>query len=173
MFTTNCVPKNIDLDFVYADCDTLANEISELYSYTEEDDFFENRSCFENLMKHHGFPFKWTEMNERQRNCVLDGLANTIELSDRKGRTKSVRSTLYLLQGVFGECSQIDEQRQWTNRFVIELYKKEFFQMFVQLLLMEIEYSLSDANARNPPKNLKDSQGLFWSFPNQLISRIR
>lgn len=169
MFSSNSVPKNIDLDFVYADCDTLPNEISELYSYTEEDDFFENRSCFENLMKRYGFPFKWTEMTDGQRNCVLDSLANTIELSDRKERTKSVRSTLYLLQGVFGECSQIDEQRQWTNRFVIKLYKKEFFQMFVQLLLMEIEFSLSDANVRNPPKNLKDSQGLCLSHCQLLI----
>ena len=51
MFSSNNVPKNIDLDFVYADCDTYANEISELYSYTEEEDFFVNRTCFENLMK--------------------------------------------------------------------------------------------------------------------------
>ena len=64
-------------------------------------------------------------MNADQRDCVLDKLANTIELSDRKERLKSVRSTLYLLQGLFGECSQIDDQKLWTNEFVIKLYKKE------------------------------------------------
>lgn len=161
MFTSTSVPKNIDLDFLYADCDTHANEISELYSYIEEDDFIENRTCFEQLMKDYGFPTRWSDMNEGQRNRVIDNLANTIELSDRKERTKSVRSTLYLLQGLFGECLQIDNQMQWTNEFVIRLYKKEFFQMFVQLLLIEIDYSVSDSVVHNPTNHLKDSQGMF------------
>lgn len=159
MFSSNNVPKNLDLDFIYGDCDSHANEISELYSYTEEDDFFENRTCFEKLMKDYGFPIRWSEMNVKQRNCVIDNLANTIELIDRKERIKSVRSTLYLLQGLFGECLQIDEQMLFTNEFVIRLYKKEFFQIFVQLLLIEIDFSASDQTNQNT-KNLKDSQGI-------------
>lgn len=163
MFSSNSVPKNIDLDFIYADCDSHANEISELYSYTEEDDFFENRKCFEQLIKDLKLSTnKWSDMNDEQRNCIIDKLANTIELSDRLERTKSVRSTLYLLQGLFGECLQIDNQMLWTNQIVITLYKKEFFQMFVQLLLMEIDFSMSNENeiVNNPPKSLKDSLDL-------------
>lgn len=161
MFSDASIPENIDFDFVYADCDSHSNEISELYSYSEEEDFFENRKCFENLMKEYGLPARWSEMTAAQRNGVLDNLANTIELSDRLERTKSVRSILYLLQGVFGECLQIDNQMLWSNELVIQLYKKEFFQMFVQLLLVEIDYATSDAVIRNPPKSLKDSQGKF------------
>lgn len=162
MFSSTNAPKNTDLDFIYADCDTLANEISELYSYTEEDEFFENRKAFENLMRQYELPIKWTEMNENQHNCLLDRLANIIELSSHQERTKSVRSILYLLQGIFGECLEIEDQKQWAHKFVIKLYKKEFFHMFVQLLLMEIEFSLNDSKEpQNQSKSSKDSQSMY------------
>lgn len=157
--TSSNLPKVIDLDFIYADCDTHANEISEFYSYTEEDDFLENRSCFENLMKELNLPIKFSELNDKQRNFVIDKLANTIELSNKQERTKSVRSTLYLLQGLFGECVQLNDQRQWTNELVIKLYKKEFFQMFVQLLLIETDLPFFNSFQCEQTKNLKDSKG--------------
>ena len=43
-----------DLEFVYDDCDNYANEISELYTYTEEPEFEINLENFEILLKSKG-----------------------------------------------------------------------------------------------------------------------
>lgn len=43
-----------DLNFVYGDCDSYTNEISELYAYTEEEEFQLNLSNFSQLLQSKG-----------------------------------------------------------------------------------------------------------------------
>ena len=54
MTTTNSKDNDKDLEFIYDDCDEYKNEISELYSYTEEVEFDTNLKNFQSLLKDKG-----------------------------------------------------------------------------------------------------------------------
>ena len=147
-----------DIDFEYRDCDNESNEMSELYSYTEENEFFINKSIFEELMEDFGFPLKWTHMSPQQRTRVIERLSEGIEMSDRNRRMRSIRAVLYLIQGNFAECLTIEEQPKYSRQNVFVLYEFGIFTIFVQLIHMEIENSLSANSAlRKPTVSLGDS----------------
>lgn len=147
---------NIDLDFVYADCDSHANEISELYSYTEEDEFFGNRDRFHELMEDNGLPLRWSDMTDAQKQRVVELLSNTSEHADIQQRQMAIRATLYLLQGVFSECCEIEDQRKWTRQVVFYLYERDFFLLYVQLLSAELN-RIEKTNPTVIQRNLQDS----------------
>ena len=42
-----------DLDFLYEDADRYQCEIAELYSYTEEPEFLQNKKCLEESLEGH------------------------------------------------------------------------------------------------------------------------
>ena len=54
MTTQNTKDNDKDLEFIYDDCDSYENEISELYTYTEEIEFESNLENFEILLKTKG-----------------------------------------------------------------------------------------------------------------------
>lgn len=147
-----------DMDFEYNDCDSHCSEMSELYSYTEENEFITNKNIFEELMEDFGFPLKWSHMSSDQRNRSIERLAEGIEMSDRVRRMRNIRSVLYLIQGNFGECLTIEEQPKYCRQNVFLLYESGIFNVFVQLIHMEIENSLSANSAlRKPTVSLGDS----------------
>ncbi len=153
---------NVDLDFNYEDADVAANEIAELYSYTEESEFSLNKNGFEQLMEDNGFPLRWTDMTRSQRQRTLALIAETLELSVKQSRMTGVRAVLYMAQGNFGECATLEQQAQLARENVFELYKQGFFATIIQLLLMEIEEALTINAAtggpqRKLPSNLSDS----------------
>ncbi|RWS07594.1 hypothetical protein B4U79_06421 [Dinothrombium tinctorium] len=151
-------PENIDLDFVYSDADVHANEIAELYSYTEENEFLGNRTAFEEIVEDLRFPLRWTDMSDGQKRRTIDRLIDFCELSSKPLRMKGVRALLYLLQGTFGECSTLKEQAIIARENVFLLYRKGVFPLFVQLLCMEIDQSLaSNATVKRPVVSLGDS----------------
>ncbi len=41
-----------DFEFVYSDCDVLANEIAEWYTYSEEPEFQANSAAFKKYFEH-------------------------------------------------------------------------------------------------------------------------
>lgn len=86
-----------------------------------------------------GLPDKWTVMTDAQKEQAIFRLLDTIDVSVRSSRKPAVRSVLYLVQGVFGECFVLETQAQLTRTNVFLLYKYGMFQAFVQLLNMEIE----------------------------------
>ena len=150
-----------DLDFVYTDCDTHCNEMAELYSYTEENEFIANKTIFEELMEDQGFPLKWTHMSEQQKNRVVERLAEGIEMCDRVRRMRAIRAVLYLVQGNFAECLTLEEQPKYCRQNVFLLFESGIFSLFVQLIHMEIENSLSANSAlRKPTVSLGDSLDL-------------
>ncbi|KAG8192206.1 hypothetical protein JTE90_009966 [Oedothorax gibbosus] len=154
----NLCPESTDLDFIYADTDEHANEIAELYSYTEEPEFFLQKSAFEFSMQLYGLPDKWTAMTDAQKEQAVFRLLDTIDVSVRSSRKPAVRAVLYLVQGCFGECSVLETQAQFTRANVFFLYKYGMFQAFVQLLNMEIENSSASTSAlRKPAVCLSDS----------------
>ena len=109
-----------DLDFEYADADKHLVEIAELYSYTEDREFFFNRKCFEACLQQKvggdvggeetSTMNIWKDLNEEKRSDVILFLLNATEVSDRDGRLETLRALLYLCQGVYGEVENEQEQ---------------------------------------------------------------
>ncbi|XP_076338024.1 striatin interacting protein isoform X2 [Tachypleus tridentatus] len=150
-----------DLEYIYDDADSHTSEIAELYSYTEESEFLQNKKAFEDLMEEYGSPEKWNEMTEDQKHVVVLKLLDAIEVSQRASRMLAVRAILYLVQGVFGECLTLDEQPRLARENIFLLYEAGVFHTFVQLLNMEAENSSAATSAlRKPAVSLGDSTDL-------------
>ncbi|GBM17905.1 Striatin-interacting protein 1 [Araneus ventricosus] len=154
----NLTSESSDLDFVYNDADEHINEMAELYSYTEEADFFVHKKAFEDLMEEYGLPVRWTSMTDKQKEKAILRLLDSIEMSQRSTRMQAARAVLYLVQGVFGECLVLETQAEMARANVFLLYNYGFFHTFVQLLNMEIENSSAATSAlRKPAVSLGDS----------------
>lgn len=150
-----------DLEFVYDDADSHENEIAELYTYTEEAEFFLNKKAFEDTMKEYGFEPKWHTLDETTRQDIALRLMDGVEVSPRAARMQAVRSILYIMQGAFGECTTLEEQPLRARQNVFLLYRHGFFHVFLQLLNMEIENSSAATSAlRKPSVSLGDSTDL-------------
>lgn len=128
-----------DLDFVYSDFDTHANEIAELYAYSEEDEFLGNHEQYYEMMEDNGLPLRWLDMTDAQKKRAFELLSNLLEMSDAQQRQIGVRSCLYLLQGRFGECINLEEQAEYSRELAFQLYENDFFSQFVHLLTAEVQ----------------------------------
>ncbi|GIY46782.1 striatin-interacting protein 1 homolog [Caerostris darwini] len=154
----NLSSESSDLDFQYNDADEHVNEMAELYSYTEEADFFVHKKAFEDLMEEYGLPVRWTSMTNDQKEKAILRILDSIEMLQRPTRMQAARAVLYLVQGVFGECLVLETQAELARANVFLLYKFGFFHTFVQLLNMEIENSSAATSAlRKPAVSLGDS----------------
>lgn len=129
------------INFTYEDADLYQNEISELYSYGEESEFFANRNAFEESMEDCGLPLTWEHMVQEQKSKAINYLMTTLEVSCRMTRTKSCRALAYLIQGNFGECLSLEEQATNSQANVFLLCEQGIFQAFVQQLLIEADIS--------------------------------
>lgn len=136
-----------DLDFVYSDTDTYPNEISELYSYTEFNEFQLNVQAFEDQMEQYKLPPSWQKLSINQRKSIIMKLLDQLDISERYTRMRAARCILYLAQGCWAEVQSDQEQQQWTRENVLLLYEHGVFSAFVELLNLEIENSTSADNA--------------------------
>lgn len=153
------------MDFVYSDTDIHPNEIAELYSYTEQNEFLLNvkvrlfwplfvllifqkiffclqfQQAFEEQMVYYKLvPGLWQKLTEKQRKDFVLRLLDQLDLSKKSLRMKAARSVLYLAQGCFSEVQSDHEQQLWTRTNVKLLYEMGLFPVFVELLNYEIEY---------------------------------
>lgn len=135
------------VNFNYEDTDSYQNEISELYSYSEESEFLSNRNAFEESMEDCGLPLTWKHMVSEQQYRAINYLMTTLEVSCRTTRIKSCRALAYLIQGNFGECLSLEEQANNSKENVFLLYQQGIFQAFVQQLLIE-----SNLNSKESPQ---------------------
>lgn len=126
--------------FVYEDADNYQNEISEIYSYCEESEFFANRNAFEEFMEDCGLPLTWEHMVKEQKWTAINHIMSTLDLSCRTTRIKSCRAISYLIQGNFGGCSTLEQQMDTCQQNVFLLYEQNIFQIFVQQLLIEVDH---------------------------------
>ncbi|XP_077323489.1 striatin-interacting protein 1 isoform X3 [Lithobates pipiens] len=150
-----------DLEFVYADADRWATELSELYSYTESSEFQLNKKCFYEDFQIHVPDKKWTELDVSHQRAYTMRLLDALEVTAREKRLKVGRALLYLAQGTFGECSCEAEVQTWQRHNVFLLLEAGAFNAFVELLNMEVENSAACSNAvRKPAISLADSTDL-------------
>jgi len=118
-----------------------------------------NRKSFEELMAEFNFTNKWAKMSTKKRERVVEIFLDCIELSNREKRFKVIQAILYLVQGVFDECATCQEQEAWSSDNVFLLYENGLFQIFVQLLHMEMEFSLNQVSKKTA-SNITDSTNL-------------
>jgi hypothetical protein len=87
-----------ELDFYYEDTDSYANEISELYSYTEVPEFKRNLAAYESVMAKWDIPLQWQRLSPELRKSAVLRLINQLELSSKSLRAEAARAVLYIAQ---------------------------------------------------------------------------
>jgi hypothetical protein len=131
----------LDLEFTYADADTHLNEIAELYSYTEHNEFQQNVKAFEDQMEVYKLKPLWQQLSQAEHESIILKLMDQLEVLDVALRMKAARTLLYLAQGCWVEIQSDEEQQKLTRYNVMMLYRLGVFQAFVELLNLEIENS--------------------------------
>ncbi|XP_012252405.1 striatin-interacting protein 1 homolog [Athalia rosae] len=150
-----------DLDFVYDDADTHANEIAELYSYTEKHELLYNLNAFEDQMERYQLQPWWQTYSVDQQRSIIYKQLDQLEHSNKQLRMKAARAILYLAQGSWAEVQSDKEQQDWTRTNVMLLYEAGVFPAFVELLNIEIENSATATSAlRKLAVSLADSVDL-------------
>nr|CAI5840431.1 unnamed protein product [Callosobruchus analis] len=158
MTKKNEVENSEDLEFIYQDCDTHANEIAELYSYTEHWELHLNLTAFEEQMNQYNIShIPWRHFTEQQKSSIILKILDQLDYSDKTARMKSARCILYIAQGGWLGIQSDVEQINCAKESCLLLYKLGTFNAFVDLLNLEIE--------RNPvvnksSVNLSDSEDL-------------
>lgn len=150
-----------DLDFVYDDCDTAANEIAELYSYTEQPELQLNVRAFEDQMEQYQLPPNWQRLGMSQRRSVIQKLLDQLECSHKVMRMRAARCLLYIAQGCWVEMQSDAEQQDFARTNCMLLYDLGVFAAFTDLLNLEIENNAAALVAiRKISVSLADSQDL-------------
>lgn len=150
-----------DLDFVYDDTDIAANEIAELYSYTEQPEFQLNVKAFEDQMEQYRLPPCWQKLTLQQRKSVVMKLLDQLEVSNKPLRMRAARCILYICQGCWAEVQSDTEQQQWALTNCMLLYDLGVFTAFTDLLNIEIENNAAATVAmKKYTVSLADSQDL-------------
>lgn len=149
-----------ELDFVYDDCDTQANEIAELYSYTEHPEFQHNVKAFEDIMEEFDYPPSWQRLTNAQQRTVVMKLLEHLELAVSEVRLRATRCILYLAQGCWAEMQSDTEQQHCARLNVMMLYDMGVFSAFVELLNLEIVSGSQAIASRKLAESLADSTNL-------------
>uniref|UniRef100_A0A8C0F456 Striatin interacting protein 2 n=1 Tax=Bubo bubo TaxID=30461 RepID=A0A8C0F456_BUBBB len=138
-----------------------AEELRELYSYTEEPELSTNRRCFEEDFHAQGTSSGWLELDGAQQKAYVMRLLDGLEVVNRDKRLKVARAILYLAQGVFGDCDNEGDVLHWSRHNSFLLYRLGTFTAFLELLNMEIDNSQACSSAlRKPAISLADSTEL-------------
>eukprot|EP00096_Caligus_rogercresseyi_P013607 TRINITY_DN6234_c0_g1_i1.p1 TRINITY_DN6234_c0_g1~~TRINITY_DN6234_c0_g1_i1.p1 ORF type:complete len:849 (+),score=265.67 TRINITY_DN6234_c0_g1_i1:27-2573(+) len=153
-----------DIEFDYNDEDSLSNEISELYSYTEYPEYNQNQAAFNDLLSSYAFhdnSQSWGRCSLQEKRRYIHNLANLMDASKPEERMRAIRAVLYLCQGVWLECQSDAECFQNMKENVNLLYDCGMFSAFIELLDMEIENQTTASNAcRKLAINISDSTEL-------------
>ncbi|XP_058806014.1 striatin-interacting protein 1 isoform X2 [Phymastichus coffea] len=162
-FDTSVVSENSsqELDFIYDDTDTHANEIAELYSYTEQHELHFNVKAFEDQMQSYNLRPVWQNLTGDQQKSIIYKLLDQLEVSNKQIRMKAARCILYMAQGCWAEVQSDKEQQEWERINVMMLYECGTFSAFVELLNIEIENNTAANTAiRKLAVSLADSVDL-------------
>nr|CDJ97349.1 FAM40A protein [Haemonchus contortus] len=100
-----------DIEFEYNDCDTLLNELSELYTYSELDDFASNIQCWKVYADNIGIsaPFHFSSLPEAKKMFIMQDLCARMESAEPDVRLASARIVLYILQGAYLDFSDEED----------------------------------------------------------------
>jgi len=149
-----------DLDFRYDDSDTYIAEMAELYSYSEECEFFLNKKAFEEATA--GLDGeRWLNLSAATRSRYILSLLDMMEVSSASTRTKAVRAVLYLCQGTFIDCDTEAQHARYVRENAFLLYECGAFTTLAQLLNIEVDNCTATSAALcKPAVSLADSAEL-------------
>lgn len=125
-----------EIDFTYADAQSIQDEIAELYSYTEEQDFARNKEAFNEEFPSLG---SWSTLSPNVKWSSLNQLVDKIDSIDDNIRTSAMHALLYLAQGAFEEGMSEGNLLKQSRENVFLMYSCGILNLVIQLLIMESE----------------------------------
>lgn len=127
------------MDFEYADTDSYAHELSELYSYSEAPEFYTTREVFEACLEASYQTVDWTDLSRDQRQSFIMSLLNRFEVVKPQERLEAVKCLLYLAHGNFapGVCEESLEPTARENIFM--MLELGVYCAAIELLALEME----------------------------------
>ncbi|CAF4020323.1 unnamed protein product, partial [Rotaria sordida] len=148
-----------EFNFIYNDSDSIHAEITELYTYSEEPEFVWNAEAFNIFFQaKYGENKKWKDYSKDDKIDFIVYLLEQCELVDRTRRCQAMRAILYLVQGVFYQCSDVDEYMLNAKENVLLLYTCDGVHIFMDLFNMELNHLCNENNIKTTNKNLSDNQ---------------
>uniref|UniRef100_A0A5S6Q783 Far11/STRP C-terminal domain-containing protein n=1 Tax=Trichuris muris TaxID=70415 RepID=A0A5S6Q783_TRIMR len=138
-----------DIEFDYNDCDGLAQELNELYSYSESLEFFENYQAFRDFCSLRRFP-AWRELNRSDRCRLVEALLDQLESSVADRRLKALQALAYLLQGCFMDHVTEDDLVESISSNAFLCYDCGVWSFLCMLLQLEVEQSKENDRGNKP-----------------------
>ena len=128
-----------DLDFEYADTDTYAHELSELYSYSEAPEFYTTREVFETCLEASHHTSEWAELTAEQRRSFVMSLLNRFEVAQPQERLEAVKCLLYLAHGNFTPEMREESLEPTARENIFMMLDLGVYCATIELLAVEME----------------------------------
>ena len=128
-----------DLDFEYADTDTYAHELSELYSYSEAPEFYTTREVFETCLEASHHTSEWVELTAEQRRSFVMSLLNRFEVAQPQERLEAVKCLLYLAHGNFTPEMREESLEPTARENIFMMLDLGVYCATIELLAVEME----------------------------------
>lgn len=134
--TDSLIDATPEIDFTYADAQSIHEEMAELYSYTEEQEFTRNKKAFNDEFPNLG---SWSKLSANLKKSCLYQLVDKIDSVDDNIRTPVLHALLFLAQGAFEEGMSEEELFKQSRENVFLMYSCSVLHLVIQLLIMESE----------------------------------
>ncbi len=128
-----------DIDFVYADSDSLNNELAELYSYSEIPELQKIKEVFETGLQARYQTTNWIDLTIPEQKSYMLLLLERFELVSPVERLNALRSFLYLSHGNFIYGLDEADIAQYSRANIFMMIEVGVFQAAIDLLALEKE----------------------------------
>ncbi|CDW51858.1 protein FAM40B [Trichuris trichiura] len=146
-----------EIEFEYDDCDELAHELNEMYSYSESLEFFENYQAFHDFCSCRRFS-GWQQSARPQRCCLVEAMLDQLESSVADVRLKALQALAYILQGCFMDHDTEEALLESISSNAFLCYDCGAWSLLCMVLQMEIDQSW-DIACSLPPRSLRVFSG--------------
>ncbi|KAI6658918.1 Striatin-interacting protein 1-like [Oopsacas minuta] len=110
-----------DLEFCYSDSESCQEELSQFYSYFEQEEVLSCKGAFLSVASSRlsGPTVNWCQLSASQKKDMVQFLLDNLDNANRPKRIRALQALLYVAQGCWGEtCSQEELRiRAKTNCF--------------------------------------------------------
>ena len=128
-----------DLEFEYADTDTYAHELSELYSYSESPEFYTTREVFETYLERSYRTVEWEELTDTQKRSFIMSLLDRFEVVKPQERLEAVKCLLYLAHGNFAPDIKEESLEPMARANIFLMLELGVYGATIELLAVEME----------------------------------
>uniref|UniRef100_A0A914I6C7 Uncharacterized protein n=1 Tax=Globodera rostochiensis TaxID=31243 RepID=A0A914I6C7_GLORO len=99
---------------------TRWSELAELYTYSEMDEFALNFECFGRYLRERKKEPIWDDLPAKEKSNILQNIVESFENSDSEHRLEAARIILYILQGAYGDFTDIEakDSDRWSTEAI-------------------------------------------------------